>query len=258
MNGEYTKKGKELLNSFYDIIYQAGYKHIKKISMENITDQYLKANINNLNNKFEKNLLNSQSFSNLICPKEKNEPRLDSRESHKSYRTEKRRRLINNLPENCKVKMSDIPKYCRYIPKTKYRGDYFIVEHHPNLKSRTWQTTSSKYISTDVKYDELIKYLDYLDDDYSDNDNSRETKQDYSDNSREIKDEQYSDNDKNSRKTNSTYTKKSNDDSLYKSDETKNSDVESRESKYMYDEKRIDTDNDSNNDSYYSHDDNYD
>ena len=40
MNGEYTKKGKELLKSYYKIVSKSGYD-IEKISMDGITDKYL-------------------------------------------------------------------------------------------------------------------------------------------------------------------------------------------------------------------------
>jgi|SaaInlStandDraft_4_1057021.scaffolds.fasta_scaffold05022_3 hypothetical protein len=42
MNGEYTKEGKGLLKSFYDVIHKAGYTHIKRKTTDNITDKYLK------------------------------------------------------------------------------------------------------------------------------------------------------------------------------------------------------------------------
>jgi hypothetical protein len=52
MNGEYTKDGKDLLNSFYQIIDLAGYNNIKKIQTINLTDLYLKENPDSLKNKY--------------------------------------------------------------------------------------------------------------------------------------------------------------------------------------------------------------
>ncbi len=62
MNGEYTKDGKKLLHNFYNIIYKAEYTHIKKITTDNITDQYLKPEFGKLENKTEKFLLQTQNL----------------------------------------------------------------------------------------------------------------------------------------------------------------------------------------------------
>lgn len=140
MNGEYTKDGKKLLNSFYSIIYKGGYNHIHKISTDNLTDIYLKPHINKLENKEEKNLLKAQ---NLVV----NEDR--------------RRRLFNNLPKDSGITVGDLPKYCYFRPKNDNRGDYFVVENHPkNMK--TWRTTSSNDVSIKDKYNELLDYINDL------------------------------------------------------------------------------------------------
>lgn len=44
MNGDYTKEGKELLHTYYDIIHFAGYKHIQRFVPENNTFDLLKPN----------------------------------------------------------------------------------------------------------------------------------------------------------------------------------------------------------------------
>ena len=44
MNGDYTKEGKELLHTYYDIIHYAGYKHIERFVPENNTIDLLKPN----------------------------------------------------------------------------------------------------------------------------------------------------------------------------------------------------------------------
>jgi hypothetical protein len=41
MNGELNKEGKELLDSFYKIIYKGGFNNIRKIINDNLTDKYL-------------------------------------------------------------------------------------------------------------------------------------------------------------------------------------------------------------------------
>jgi len=48
MNGDYTKEGKELLHSYYDIIHMCGYKHIQRFIPENNTFDLLKENYNKL------------------------------------------------------------------------------------------------------------------------------------------------------------------------------------------------------------------
>jgi len=42
MNGDYTKEGKKLLESYYDIIHKCGFKNIQKFIPENNTLEYLK------------------------------------------------------------------------------------------------------------------------------------------------------------------------------------------------------------------------
>jgi len=41
MNGDYNKKGKYLVNSFYDIIHKGGYDHIKRYDHKNYTEKLL-------------------------------------------------------------------------------------------------------------------------------------------------------------------------------------------------------------------------
>ena len=49
MNGDYTKEGKELLHTYYDIIHTAGYKHVDRFIPENNTFKLLKPNYDILN-----------------------------------------------------------------------------------------------------------------------------------------------------------------------------------------------------------------
>lgn len=67
-----------------------------------------------------------------------------------------------NLPEKCNINPNDIPKYCYYIPKTKTKGDGFCCQKtHPN-NPKDWFTTKSKYISTDIKFKQLLDYIQTL------------------------------------------------------------------------------------------------
>lgn len=43
MNGDFTREGKELNKSYYDIIHKAGYDHIKRDKLENYTSELLDA-----------------------------------------------------------------------------------------------------------------------------------------------------------------------------------------------------------------------
>jgi len=141
MNGDYTKNGRELMNSFYTIIHKADFEHIERYIPESQTDNYIKeGSFTGLTDE-ERRLLQS------------NEPLFQN----------KRRRTICRLPENCGIKPSEIPKYCYYRPVYRNRGDYFIVEKHPKQEKRVWQTTSSKKIPIKYKFKQLLNYLKSLD-----------------------------------------------------------------------------------------------
>lgn len=138
MNGDLTKDGINLRNSFFRIVNKLDkYKHICNNRNNNNTSIYLKHGA--LTRK-EKILLKSQG--NLI-------------------KNTKRRRTINNLPKNCGLTSYDIPEYCYYRPAYNGRGGYFIVRGHPKQK-KIWQTSSSKKISIKDKYNDLLKYINNL------------------------------------------------------------------------------------------------
>ena len=61
MNGEFNVKGKKLLKSFFDISQKAGFKNLKKLSTDNLTDHYLKQKLKGLTT-FEKDILKNNSF----------------------------------------------------------------------------------------------------------------------------------------------------------------------------------------------------
>lgn len=65
MNGELNSDGKKLLQSFFDISKQAGFKNLKTITTDNITDKYLKQNLRGLS-AYEKKLLNDITFYDKI------------------------------------------------------------------------------------------------------------------------------------------------------------------------------------------------
>ena len=154
MNGDYTKDGIELLNTFYEIIAKAGYDHIQKSFLKNKTTELLKPGIRKGK---EKRLLSEQG--NLV----------------NLSTNDKRRRVFNNIPKDSGIKSLDLPKHCYYRPAYKNRGDYFVVENHPlQIQSggnKIWQTSSSKKLTTKEKYKQLVNHLKELNDEsysYSD------------------------------------------------------------------------------------------
>jgi len=139
MNGDYTKLGRKLMKSYYDIIHLAKYNHIKRYTPQNRTNNYLKEG---KISRIEKQLLKLQG--NLGQTGGKN------------------RRVKNNLPKKCGIKSNDLPKYSYYRPPYKGRGSFFIVNSHPQQNKKIWQTTSSKKVSIKDKYNQLLEYIDKL------------------------------------------------------------------------------------------------
>lgn len=139
MNGDMTIDGIRLSNDYYTIVEKAGYTNIEQY-IPNNTDRYLKQQ---RINKFESDILNKQT--NLM------------------EKTKRNRRVIHNLPESSSISPEDIPKFAYYRPPYKNRGDFFAVEKHPNQTKTIWRTTSSKSISIEEKFKELLDYLDEID-----------------------------------------------------------------------------------------------
>lgn len=140
MNGEYTKKGKELVDSFYKIINKAGFLHINKINVDNITDKYLEPKYDNLSIE-EKRLLKATTLLN----------------------NKRKKLLFTKLPKDSGLKQNDLPNYCYYIEETDSRGDHFVIESHPKQDRNTkWQTTTAKNIPTVYKYNQMIEYIKSL------------------------------------------------------------------------------------------------
>lgn len=138
MNGDLTKDGLMLSNEYHEIIEKAGYSNIEQY-IPNNTEKYIKpARIN----KKESQILKKQS--NLLEKGQRN------------------RRITDNLPKDCSIKPEDIPKYAYYRPPYKNRGGFFAVEKHPNQTQTIWRTTSSKSVSIEEKFQDLMDFLDGL------------------------------------------------------------------------------------------------
>lgn len=138
MNGDFTKEGINMLDSYYDIIHRAGYTHIKRYKRTHNTDNLLKVGAVT---KKEKLLLKQQG--GLISVK---------------GGTKQRRRVVTNLPKNSGIDPTEIPQYCYYRPSYKNRGDYFVVEKG----GRYWQTSSAKNVSIKEKFNQLLEYVDNM------------------------------------------------------------------------------------------------
>ena len=138
MNGEFNLEGKKLLKSFFTIAKESGFKNIRKLTTDNLTDYYLKENLKGLT-AFEKEILKTSTFYGLKRSKE----------------------LYNRLPKDSGIKFSDLPKHCFYVPENEKRGDYFKIEGHPSM-DYIWKTSHSKKLTTKDKYNELMDYYDTL------------------------------------------------------------------------------------------------
>jgi hypothetical protein len=73
----------------------------------------------------------------------------------------------SKLPPDCGITLDMIPKYCYYTPATNKRGDKFVIDRRPGLKKENanqiqWETTSSKNVSTRVKFEQLMERYNSL------------------------------------------------------------------------------------------------
>jgi hypothetical protein len=136
MNGDYDKTGEELLNSFYDIIYKAGFNHIKRILTPHNTDDFL--HFKPLTISIEKLL-----FSRNII--------------HKNIYDSKE--IIKILPHNKYFKNIKLPDHVYYRPESDKRSEHFIIRNHPKYTG-VWTSSTSKKISLIEKYNQLIEFMD--------------------------------------------------------------------------------------------------
>lgn len=152
MNGECSTNGCELLKSFYDIIYLAGFTNFKRTSPigAGSMDRYLCPKILSPKETIIFDTIHAKYSSNTHHPEM----------GHKKM-------SIKILPLDNELDVNTLPKYCYYRPATKSRGDYFMVQKSRNnttlqwsLAPRTtWMTSSSKKISTKEKYSQLMNYI---------------------------------------------------------------------------------------------------
>lgn len=134
MNGDYNLSGEQLLKSFFDIIYKAGYTHIRKIDLPHLTDEVLSP-------KSISSPLENSIFKNNVM----------TRPLHSA------RQIIKTLPPN----IPKLPQYCYYRPETSVRGECFIIKNHPKIIKCVY-TSTSKNVSLQNKYEQLLKLLKSL------------------------------------------------------------------------------------------------
>jgi len=134
MNGDYNIYGEKLLESFFDIIHQAGYTHIKRIDLPNSTDDVLCPK--ELNSLLEKNI-----FQNNIL----------------ECQNDGKRNIIKNIP----LDIPKLPQYCYYRQETSLRGECFIIKNHPKSLKCIY-TSTSKDVSLKDKYKQLLNNLSNL------------------------------------------------------------------------------------------------
>jgi hypothetical protein len=74
-----------------------------------------------------------------------------------------RRRSDAGLPSDCTITPEMIPKYSYFKPASAARGSAFIIDKHPLLGNQRLSTTSSKSVSTEDKFNELLTMMAQLD-----------------------------------------------------------------------------------------------
>lgn len=133
MNGDYNATGRALLESYYKIIYKAGFNHIKNLSDVCYSDTYLAPT--DLLNPIEKKILSFNTEKNSNATKQ----------------------ILRTIPNTKTI----LPEYCYYRPKTDLRGDYFMVKNHPKHE-KTWVSSTSKFTPTKEKYKQMLSFMKSL------------------------------------------------------------------------------------------------
>jgi len=132
LNGDVSKKGKILLESFYKIVSNCGFE-LNHISNYSITKKYL------CRRKLVK--CEEHIFQNNII-KEQTKLR------------------------KCPINQIFLQKYCYYYRSTKNRGECFIVRGHPLQKkiqnNKCWISSTSRNVLIETKYSQMIQYLDNI------------------------------------------------------------------------------------------------
>ena len=139
INEDLTVDGKRLAKEFNEIIKLSGFSCIKENLVEINEDEYTKKDtddLNDLDTKVAGTVPNGRNPANV-------------------------------LPDGCKVKMDDIPKFCYFKKPTSNRGCSFVIDRrNPLLKKygiTDKKTTESIKKTVDEKFEELMVLLEVLD-----------------------------------------------------------------------------------------------
>lgn len=137
----YSDEAIRLMKQFNHIIESSGYKCAKNNLMEIPEKKIVISGINDASEETKKYL----ETMDIV------------KKTGKSHK--------NTLPEKCGITPDMIPKHCYYQPETEKRGDAFIIDRHPNLPNgkRQWKTSGSKKVSTEDKFNQLMRKLREID-----------------------------------------------------------------------------------------------
>jgi hypothetical protein len=147
-SGDNDKDRENLVNSFNEILRLS--KYPKEIIEKNLV--VFKTDIVSLDTSDE---IKSSATKSLLIQKSGKKKEYD-------------------FPIDFDYSQLEVPKYVSYRKATLKRGDFFIIENHPNLKKHKNKlgntmteisSRSSKLIPTSEKYEEILSYLKSLEND---------------------------------------------------------------------------------------------
>jgi hypothetical protein len=133
----------------------------KRVSDYNLKNNIQIPNIDKCESKITKREKHTITKIKIVVTKQQPNKEKEVKAPIEKYIHKKREYVKgNNLPENCKIMPNQIPINCYYIPETDKRGDSFCVNRtHAKQNGKDWKTTSSKKVSIEEKYNQMMAYL---------------------------------------------------------------------------------------------------
>jgi len=135
---EYNQNEIDLIDSYNEIIKLSEFPEYKNNLITYNTQNYLTEDLTYLTDN-EKKLLDTIQFENKT-----------------------KKKLLTVLPDGCDITVNMIPKYCYYAKPTCGIGDKFVIDKHPKLNGKSWSTQTSKKLTINDKFDQLLKKLKEL------------------------------------------------------------------------------------------------
>lgn len=156
-----TKSSKvSMIYKYYDILKKLDYLNSL------VYDDYSQEFIDKQRKLFEE----YNEISRLITGKEVEyiyHNKCEYKELEKYLTNEEKEYERRGLPEEATINVKDLPKYCCYSKGSDKRGDsFYISRHHPHLKDinvKDVKTSTSKLVSTEQKYKDMLNLLDIID-----------------------------------------------------------------------------------------------